>query len=196
MSPLQRRSAKPITTDSAPNSSHEKSSEKVEPQFLIVGRIVRPHGVRGEMAMLLMTDYPERLSRLKTLYIGEQHVGHTVKSIRPHRKGMLLAFDEVLDRDHAEQYRDEFVFVAIAQAVPLEEGEYYLYQIEGIRVIADTGEELGHITSLIETGANDVYVVKTGNGKEILLPVIPEVIRSVDVQNRVMIVHLLDGLTE
>jgi 16S rRNA processing protein RimM len=94
----------------------------------------------------------------------------------------------------AEGLREQFVHVHVDDAVPLEDGEYYLFQIEGIQVVTEDGESLGHLSGLLETGANDVYVITTPEGDEILLPVIPDVIKKVDVPGGVMIVHLLEGL--
>lgn len=168
--------------------------EPSEPEFLIVGRIVRPHGIRGEVAMKLITDYPDRLLDIQTLYLGPQHQPHQVKRIRRHSEGMLIQFTGISDRNQAEQFREMLVYVHIDDAVPLEEGEYYLYQLEGISIVTDTGQILGHLTGLIETGANDVYIVTTPEGGEILLPAIPDVIREVNVSERVMVVHLLEGL--
>lgn len=148
--------------------------------------------------MRVFTDYPERLAAIKQLYIqtgGHQpYRPYRVKKVRQHAKGRLLQFFEVPDRDAAELLRESRVYVHINDAVPLEEGEYYLFQIEGIRVITDEGQELGHLTDWIETGANNVYVVTGAEDKQVLLPAIPEVILKVDLESKVMTVHLLDGL--
>jgi 16S rRNA processing protein RimM len=161
---------------------------------LIVGRIVRPHGVQGDLAMRVITDYPERLSEIETLYVGSDYQPYSVVLVRHHRKGIILRLDGVGDRNTAEFLRDQMVYVHISDAVPLEEGEYYLFQLEGIRVVTDEGQELGHLTGLIETGANDVYVITGADGREILIPAIPDVIKQVDVAGRVMTIHLLEGL--
>jgi 16S rRNA processing protein RimM len=171
-----------------------RQPEPSEPEFLIVGRIVRPHGIRGELAMKLITDYPDRLLDIKTLYLGPQHQPYQIKRIRRHSEGVLIQFAGISDRNQAEHFREMLAYIHIDDAVPLEEGEYYLYQLEGISIVTDTGKALGHLTGLIETGANDVYIVTTPEGGEILLPAIPEVIKEVNISERVMIVHLLEGL--
>lgn len=177
------------------SGSESKVAGASEPDFLIVGRVIRPHGVRGALAMKPLTDYPERLFEAKTLYVGEEHRAYTVRRVSGHRERLLLELHGIDDRDGAEALRGELIYVHIRDAVPLEEGEYYLYQLEGIRVITDEGDELGYVTGLIETGANDVYIVTSPERDgEILLPAIPDVILKVDVANRVMTVHLLDGL--
>lgn len=144
--------------------------------------------------MKLMTEYPGRLEPGRTLYVGPGYTPRIIRRIRSHQSGVLLQFKDITDRDAAEALRGAFVHVPLEEAVPLEEGEYYLYQIEGIRVVSDAGEELGRLTGYIETGANDVYIVTTPEAGEILLPAIPEVILTVDLEERVMTVHLLEGL--
>lgn len=164
------------------------------PEYLLVGTIVRPHGVRGELAMRTLTDYPERLLSADVLYIGADYLPHQVKRVRKHSDGLLVHFESLADRNDAEHYRKEPVFIHIDEAIPLEDGEYYLYQVEGIRVVTDEGEELGHLTDYIETGANDVYIITAEDGQELLIPAIPDVILNVDLEAQVMTVHLLEGL--
>ena len=131
---------------------------------------------------------------LKRLYVGPQYQPYTITRMRRHHTGMIIQFAEMTDRDQADLLRNQMVYIAIKDAIPLEDGEYYLYQIEGIQVVSDEGETLGRVTGLIETGANDVYVITTPAGKELLLPAIPDVIKNVDVTAGVMTVHLLEGL--
>jgi 16S rRNA processing protein RimM len=156
---------------------------------------VRPHGVRGEVNMRALTDYPRRLSAQARLYLGSHHQPFAVRRVRQRSEEMLIVqFEGVDDRNAAESLREEMVYVHIDDAVPLEEGEYYLYQIEGIRVVTSDGEELGQVTDVIETGANDVYVVTTPGGTEHLIPAIEDVIQTVDIAGGLMVVKLLDGL--
>ena len=164
------------------------------PEYLIVGEIIRPHGVRGDVAMKAVTAYPERLSEIETLYVGEDFTPYRVKRARQHRAGMLLLFESITDRDQAEELRGQTVYVHIDDAVPLEEGEFYLYQLEGIRVVTDEGVELGELTDYIETGANDVYIITTPDGDEVLIPAIPDVIQEIDLEEHTMTVKLLEGL--
>lgn len=144
--------------------------------------------------MKLMTEYPGRLAPGRVLYVGPGHTPYTIRRIRNHQSGVLLQFEDIKDRNAAEELRGAYVHVSMEDAIPLEDGEYYLYQIEGIRVVTDAGDELGRLTGYIETGANDVYIITTPEEGEILLPAIPEVILKVDLEAKVMTVHLLEGL--
>ena len=178
-----------------PSGSEEDFKSASEPDFLIVGRIIRPHGVRGEVSMKIITDYPERLIDAEILYVGPTYHPHRIVSARRHRGAILLLFEGVSGRDDAEVFREQFVYIRMQDAVPLEEGEYYFYQLKDIRVVTDEGEELGRLVDFIETGANDVYIVHGPRG-ELLLPAIPEVIMHVDVDSHIMTVHLIEGLIE
>lgn len=144
--------------------------------------------------MKTITDYPERLLDIETLYLGPDYDPFDVVRIRPHSEGMIILFDGIDDRDSAEDLRGLMAHVHIDDAVPLDEGEHYLYEIEGIRVVTDGGQELGRLTGVVETGANDVYVITSAEGREVLLPAIPDVIVKVDAEAQVMTVHLIDGL--
>lgn len=163
-----------------------------------MGLLTRPHGLRGEVLMQVITAYPEHLASLSTLYLrgklDDEYTPHDLIGVRQHKHGLLMSFDGIASREMAEDLRDLRVYVHIDDAVPLAEGEYYLFQLVGLRVVTDEGLELGHLADVMETGANDVYVIRTAEGKDILLPAIPQVIQKVDIGGGVMTVHLLDGL--
>ncbi len=173
----------------------ERSSSSPELRYLAVGRIVRAHGLHGELSMTIMTEFPERFETTELFYLGNEFEAepYHLKSYRRHQDNLLLTLDEVDDRTQAEQLCGLFVQVPIEEAVPLSEGDYYLYQLLGLQVITTTGETLGVIDDILETGANDVYIVKNGD-QELLLPAIPEVVKSVDLAQKQMIVQMMDGL--
>lgn len=169
------------------------------PRYLLLGEILRPHGVRGEVRMRVLTDFPERISTLEAVYVGRGPASpdvtrYRVKHMRMHQAYGLLKLDGVNDRNQAELLRDLFVMVPIEHAVPLEEGEFYLFQLIGLRVQTAAGETLGVLSDVIETGANDVYVVDSPTYGEILLPAIDDVIVHTDIAAGVMIVNLIEGL--
>ena len=171
----------------------DAASDPSGPQFLVVGRVTRPHGVRGELRVEIHTDYPERFAVHDTLYLGPSLVPYKLKSHRFHHDVVLLTLEGIVDRAQAEPLRNQWMWIPIEDAVPLEEGEFYAYQAIGLRVVTDEGVELGHIVEIIETGANDVYLVQGVQG-EVLLPDIPDVIVGVDIPAAEMTVHLLEGL--
>jgi len=170
-----------------------------KPRYLLLGEILRPHGINGEVRMRILTDYPERIASLEMVYLGSdpnvaEAAGYRVEHMRPHQGYGLLKLEGVDSRDEADLLRELFVMVSIEDAVPLEEGEYYLYQIIGLRVQTQDGELLGTLTDVLETGANNVYVVDSPRYGEILIPVIQETIIETDVHAGVVIVRLPPGL--
>jgi len=171
------------------------------PEYLVLARVNRPHGIRGELSLQIITDFPERLRDLGTVYFGVREDGsgtltpHTIEAARRQKENTwLLKLVGIEDREGADVLRSQYVFVSLADAVPLAEGEVYLFQVMGIRVVTIEGMELGTIVEFIETGANDVYVVRGTTYGEVLIPAIAGVIVSTDPAQGVMTVNLPPGL--
>lgn len=167
-----------------------------EPAFLAAGKIRRPHGVHGEMVVELYTDFPERLRPRTKIYLGEKHIPMTLRSIRTHNEGMLMGFVGIDTPEDAGRYRNQMIYKPIKNIPKLTEGEYYFHQLIGLHVVDETGNFLGKLTEVIETGANDVYTVTDTDGRELLLPAIPNVILKIDLDANTMKVHLLPGLVD
>jgi 16S rRNA processing protein RimM len=170
------------------------SPEVGEPEYLVVGFLRRPHGVKGELLMDLHTDFPERLKTGRNVFLGDTYQPMVIASLRPVASGMLVRFRGIKTPEEAGQYRNTWVYVPTASRPALPEGEYYYHQLVGLNVVTDEGRELGVVADILETGANDVYVVRDADGNEVLLPAIPPVILEVKLADRQMRVHLLDGL--
>jgi 16S rRNA processing protein RimM len=169
------------------------SRRRPEPHYLAIGRVARPFGLHGELRVELLTEYPEQLGRLRTVYLGPQAQSWTVEGLRPHKDAALFKLSGCDDRTAAEALRGMLVQVAREDAVPLEEDEFYEHQIVGITVVEEDGALLGKVTEIISTGANDVYVVVGPDG-ELLLPAIESVILEIDLEADRMLVHVLEGL--
>jgi 16S rRNA processing protein RimM len=165
-----------------------------EPVYLVVGFLRRAHGLRGEIIMDLHTDFPERLQGGRKLLLGEARRPATLAGTRPHAKGMLVKFEGVNNPEEAGQLRNQWVYVNAADVPSLPEGRLYQHELFGFEVEDENGNRLGELVEIIETGANNVYVVRNETGKEILLPAIPSVVLETDTARRVMRVHLLEGL--
>jgi len=171
----------------------EPPPRPTEPCFLAVGRILRPHGVRGELRVAILTDYPERLPLHDTLYLGNDHHPYPVEGIRFHQEIALVKLAGCDDRNAAENLRGQLVQIPADDAVPLEEGEYYHFQLLGVSVTSDQGEELGRVAEVLDTGANDVYIIHGPHGT-LLLPAIAGVILELDLEARTMVVAIPPGL--
>ena len=179
----------------AKNGISETGSPPGEPVFVTLGRLGRPHGLRGEIRMSVWTDAPEeRLRPGAVVYLGERRSRAVVRSTRWNRDVLLLAFENYPDRTAVEPLRNQRVYLPVEALPPPPEDEVYAYRLLGLKVLTDTGRTLGTLREILETGANDVYLVETAGGDEILLPDIAEVILKIDLEAGEMLVHLLEGL--
>lgn len=169
------------------------------PPFLLLGRVLRPHGIRGELRVEVLTAHPERIVPEQRLYLGPDPSDvsaarlYTVAQSRRHQQYLILQLRGVSDRSAADLLREQYVMVALEDAIPLEDDEYYLFQVIGLDVITAQGEALGRVIDVIETGANDVFVVRGPRG-EVLLPVIDECVQDIDLDKGTITVHLMEGL--
>lgn len=166
--------------------------------FLQVGVITATHGIRGEVKVFPTTDDPERFLDLETVYLdtGREKKLLTISSVKFFKQFVILKFKEFDNINDVEPFRKKSLLVTRDQAVPLEEDEYFIADLIGLRVITDEDKGLGELTDVLETGANDVYQVTDENGKEILLPAIKDCILSVDLEKGEMKVHILEGLLD
>lgn len=162
--------------------------------FLAVGRLLRPHGLTGEILMEIYTDFPERLRPGRKVFIGEKHEPLQIRSRRGALNGFLIGFEAINNPEEAGILRNQIVYIRTEEIPPLPEGEYYHHQVLGLRVITDEGTELGSIASILETGSTDVYVIKPAEGKEILIPNIGSVVKEINLEKGEMHIHVLEGL--
>jgi 16S rRNA processing protein RimM len=163
------------------------------PDFLAVARVRRPFGIKGEMLLEMLTDFPNRMAQHEHLYAGEERRPLEIGAVRRHGGDWLLTLADISDRDAAEAMRGEILYLRFGDLPPLPAGVFYLHQIEGLAVFTESGEALGRVKEILKTGANDVYVVEGGQG-EILLPAIPQVIREIRIAEGRMIVRPMEGL--
>ncbi len=161
-----------------------------------VGKVRRPHGVNGDVLVEIHTDFPERLKPETQVFLGENHLPLTIRRRREHNEGLLLAFETYTTPEQVGKFRNQTLYTSTKKASKLPKGEFYQYQLMGLAVETDSGESLGAITDVIETGANDVYEVTGPDGRELLLPAIKSVILEIDLKHNKMRVHLLPGLLD
>jgi 16S rRNA processing protein RimM len=165
-----------------------------EPEFLVVGKLGRPHGIWGEISMEVLTDFPERIVPEANFYVGSRQSPLQLQSCRPHKRGLLVKFEGFTLREQVAVLSNQLVQVRRDDRPPLPDGEYYLHQLLGLRVIDEENQQLGIVTDILSTGANDVYVIRSDDGVEILLPAIDSVILKIDLDTKQVHVHLLPGL--
>jgi 16S rRNA processing protein RimM len=173
-------------------------------EYLHVGLIVNTHGIRGELRVLSKTDFPEIRfapgSRLLLLHERlERPLPLTVEKSRPHKSTMVVKFREWNNINEAEPYKGGRLVVTREDLAPLneEEGEFYFHQIIGCRVETTDGHSVGTVKEILQLPANDVWVVQPqGDGREILLPYIDDVVKEVDAEKRKIVIEWMEGLGE
>ena len=166
--------------------------------LLQVGIITTTHGVRGEVKVFPTTDDPARFKKLKNVLLdtGKEKLSLEIASVKFFKNMVILKFKGIDNINDVEKYRKCALYVTRENAVALEENEYFIADLIDMEVVTDEEERLGTLVDVMQTGANDVYVVKTESGEEILIPAIRDCIRSVDVEKGQMCIHLLPGLRD
>lgn len=162
-----------------------------------VGVIANTHGIRGEVKVFPTTDDPSRFIGMKEILLDtkDQMMPLTVERARLFKNLVIVKFKEYSNINDIEKYKGHDLYVTREHAIPLEEGEYYIADIIGARVVTDEGEEFGELVDVLTTGANDVYVVKH-QGKEVLLPVIPDCVLARNLEEKIVTVHIMKGLLD
>ena len=166
--------------------------------LLRVGVITQTHGIRGEVKVFPTTDDPMRFKKLKAcvIQLKRETVQLEVQSVKFFKQYVILKFKGYDNINDIEQFVKKDLMVTRDNAVKCEPGEYFICDLIGLKVVTDDGKELGTLTEVLETGANNVYEVTTTNGKQVLIPVIDECILAHDMEAKTVTVHHLDGLLE
>ena len=166
--------------------------------LLRVGVITSTHGVRGEVKVFPTTDDMNRFKKLKTVILdtGKEHKTLTIEQVKFFKNMVILKFKGLDNINDVEMWRQKDLLITRDQAVKLSPDENFIVDLIGLTVMTDEGEKLGELKDVLQTGANDVYIVKTGSGKEVLLPAIKDCILNVDLEKGEMLVHILDGLLD
>ena len=162
-----------------------------EPEFLIIGRIRKPHGLKGELAMEIYTDFPDRIRPGKNVYIGENKESHRIRTVRNVGTWLNVTIEGLDDFESVDKLRNVNVFVKTNNIEKLEEGQYYHHELLGLLVYTVENEFVGVLSEIIETGSVDVYVItrqENGENIEELIPAIEEVLIRVDLPTNQMVI--------
>lgn len=170
----------------------------MEDSMLRVGIFANTHGIAGEIKVYPTTDDAQRFKKLKKVYLdtGKDMLEWEIANVKFFKNMVILKFKGINNINDIEKYKGKDLYITREQAVPLEEGEYFLCDIIGARVVTEDETELGTIKEVLQTGANDVYIIESQNKKEILLPVIKECILDIDFEHKIVKAHLMPGLTD
>jgi len=165
--------------------------------LLAVGKIVKPHGIRGALVVEVLSDWPERFAPGSKLLVevGNQEFREvTVESAAPYGKGMRVFFFGVTDREAALNLRDLYLLAPASNAAPLAEGEYWAHDLKGMKLVEEDGSEHGEVLEVVCRAAQDLLMVTAADGTEFGVPLVSEFIRGVDMEKRVITVNLPNGM--
>lgn len=162
---------------------------------VIIGKIVAPHGVRGDIRILPLTEKPEQFLKLNYLLLdnGQQL---RIVNVRFHKKMILASAEEITSMNEAELLRGKNVSIFSEDLPPLEEGRFYVSDLLGLKVSLEDGKELGRLKDIISTGNNDVYVIEVPGGKDILLPALKIYVKKIDLNEKLIVVSLPQWVDE
>ena len=155
---------------------------------IVIGRVGAAHGIHGDLRIIPLTDFPERFSALREVMVGDELLH--IDQMKPQGKNILMRFREYGVREEAQRLTGRLLTVARAEAAPLDEGEYYVFDIVGLTVYDEEDNELGSVENVLRTGSNDVYAVRSEDGRELLIPALRAVVQSIDVPSGRMTVRL------
>jgi 16S rRNA processing protein RimM len=164
-------------------------------EYIKVGKIVNTHGVKGCMKCVPLTDDMERFDELEYIYTEKDNVKRKIKDVWYRKNMVYIMLEDIDDMNTAESFKDTFISIFEDQLRELPEDSYYLFDLEGMEVYSDEGEYLGKINIIYQTGANDVYEIINEN-KSFLIPAVKEVVKKVDIENKKMVINVIEGLLE
>jgi len=178
---------------SSKRSSPNSNARQPDP-FLEVGRFIRPHGVRGQLILQSDAGYISTLPAGSRLYTGADQKLLLLETIRAHQGRYLVTLQGYHTREQADSLRNTLVYMDTSELPELEEGEYFYWQLIGLRVETVDGMVLGTVREILETGANDVYVLETAAQGDLLIPAIQDVIQKIDLDQGLIQINILPGL--
>ncbi len=168
---------------------------RIEKQYIIIGKIVAPMGIRGEVKVVILTDYPERFANGSELLLRlpeSEPKRVKITSQNPHKGGLTLKIEGIDTRNDAETLRGAEFVIDESELTELPAGEFYVFDIIGLKVTSEDGRECGEVTEVLQGGANDVYVTSTG----LCIPAMRDVIAKVDVEKGEIIIRPVPGLLD
>ncbi len=167
---------------------------------IVIGKVIGTHGIKGTLKILPLTDFPERFWKMESLSLYDENENKRfsgrIWNVKRHSSGkfILIDLENVFDELTANQLVGLYIMISPEERVELKEGEYWIDDIIGLKVLDEESRELGTITDVIKAGYHDVYVVKTKDGKQKFIPAVKEFIKKIDIENGFIVVSLMEGL--
>ncbi len=164
----------------------------------IIGKVLKPRGLLGEVKVEIITSFPDHFDRLTTVYRneGDQWTPLNIRAVRREGPFVFLRFSQIDSLEEAEKLRNAYLYIPEEELTPLDEDEYYIHDLIGMQVFDETERQIGELVHVDTYAGNDVYVIKSPEGKEFLIPAVKDVVRNVDVREKRMIIHLIEGLID
>ncbi|MDD6485286.1 MAG: ribosome maturation factor RimM [Clostridiales bacterium] len=167
-------------------------------EFLEAGKIINTHGLRGEVKLVTWTDFPEDFEALEHLYVNRKTGQETltIENIKYQKNNIIVKFKEISDINEAQKYKNLIVLADRSELGELPEGVHYIVDLIGLDIVDENGEKIGVLQDVLNTGANDIYEIKREGAKNMLLPVIDDVVLDIDIENGKITVKIPEGLDE
>jgi len=195
MSEPRKASNNPRTPDAKPEpagTAHD--TNQTAQDWVAIGEIAGIFGISGELKVAPLTDFPGRFERTPTVYIGEKRAPYRVLQARSHKQQILLRLEGIADVDAAERLRGAILWIPASQITALPQDQFYVHDLIGMRVRHVSGDDLGTITDVLSSAGNDLFVIRTPTGREVLLPAVKAFIPSIDTSARLITVDPIPGL--
>lgn len=165
-------------------------------QWIIIGKIVAPHGVRGDVRVIPLTDFPERFSKMKTVSLDSGQT-YQIESTKEHKQFIILKLKGLNSRNDVESLKGHLIQIPREDAMPLPEDRFYIFDLIGLKVYDEEEKFLGVLTDVLQTGSNDVYIVEeSAQAKPLLIPALKKVVLKIDLIEKIMIVKLQEEWEE
>ena len=163
----------------------------------IIGYIIKPHGIKGEVKVKAISPYPDRFKELEQVYLEQKSLNtYSVERVRITNNYIYLKLDKINTRNEAEPLRNCDILVKKEDLISLSPDEYFIHDLIGCDIFTENGKKLGKLIDVMQMNANDVYVIRSQEGKEILLPAIKDVIKDIDIKSRKIKIHLMAGIQD
>lgn len=161
----------------------------------IVGKLVKPKGIKGELKAEVITSFPEHFSQLKELFIKDvDYVQLTIESVKFRNEFIYIKFAGVNSREDAEKLRNNYLYIPEKELFPLNDDEFYYHQLVGLKIFSEKNVYIGELKEIESYSANDVFIVESETGEIILLPAVKKIIKKVDLEARKMTIEVIEGL--
>lgn len=176
-----------------PDNRNDMSTDTTE--WVTIGEIVAPFGLKGELKVLLQTDFPQRFKKKLQVYLGFKHSPYIIESVRKYKNGLLVKFEAIDDATSAERFRNTLIQIPESEIMPLRKNQFYVHDMIGLQVKHVNGADLGLVTDIIGSAGNDILVIKEAQtGNEVMLPAIKEMVKKVDIAHKVLLVDPVPGI--